>query len=626
LDFRDFIHPDDAETAFAEATASIEARQRHWQQSYRVLDALGEERVVEDYSMLVLDDEGEALEVIGYLQDQSERHALESELLDSSQSFEMVIRGTGIGTWDWRVQEGEVAFNERWADIIGYSLEELEPMSIETWLSFAHPEDLEVSKLKLERHFAGETSLYECECRMRHRDGHWIWVLDRGKVVQWDAEGKPVRMLGTHGEITERKEMEQRLAEALEAQETINLELEEQIARASALASEAEFANQAKSDFLANMSHEIRTPMTAILGFTELLEERMAEGQLDFDEARESIGVVQRNGEYLLTLINDILDLSKIDAGKVELDREAFDLQELVDGLVELMTARVREKGLELEVDMSAADTRVLVGDSTRVRQVLVNLIGNSIKFTSKGLVCLRCRTESAGDEVLLVCEVEDQGIGMTPEQVEHVFRPFEQADSSTTRESGGTGLGLAISRKLAELHGGSLAITRSAPGEGSVFELRVRCEVATESFSRKAEHRAGSKRSGMKLGARILLAEDGVDNVRLFKRVLEKAGADVDVAENGRIAVEMVMAADEVGVAYDLVLMDMQMPELDGYGATRRLRRKGFELPIIALTAHAMAGDRETCLEAGCSGYATKPLDKAALFAEIATALEGSQ
>ena len=213
--------------------------------------------------------------MFGYLLDRTESNALERHLRETTQRYEMVIAGTQIGTWDWNVQSGAVAFNDQWAQIVGYELEELHPLSIETWTKLAHPEDLAESGRRLEEHFAGDTEMYEVEARMRHKDGRWIWVLDRGRVVEWDEEGKPLRMLGTHAEITEFKELENELSNALARAELTNAELETQIERSEALASEAAQASRLKSEFLANMSHEIRTPMTAILGFADRAAEQL---------------------------------------------------------------------------------------------------------------------------------------------------------------------------------------------------------------------------------------------------------------------------------------------------------------------------------------------------------------
>ncbi len=387
----------------------------------------------------------------------------------------------------------------------------------------------------------------------------------------------------------------------------------------------AELGSRAKSEFLANMSHEIRTPMTAILGFADVLLER---GNLrDAPPERiEALMGIRRNGEYLLGLINDILDLSKIEAGKMTVERISCAPVELAGELVALMSVRAESRNLRLLARCEGPIPETIRTDPTRLRQILVNLLSNAIKFTEQGSVSLILRMDDRAGEPRLAFDVVDTGIGMSPEQAERLFRPFTQADASTTRRFGGTGLGLAISRRLAELLGGDIVLVETRPGAGSRFRLTVRTgslegvpmrtdpQIPTAPAAPAPPPEAAEGRGALE-GCTVLLAEDGPDNQRIIRHFLERAGARVIVVENGRVAVDTV--ADLRG-SVDVVLMDMQMPEMDGYEATATLRRRGHRGPIIALTAHAMSTDRQRCIEAGCDEYLTKPVDRKRLVATI--------
>ena len=387
----------------------------------------------------------------------------------------------------------------------------------------------------------------------------------------------------------------------------------------------AESANRAKSAFLANMSHEIRTPMTAILGYAELLRDTA-----DRPEQREAVEVIRRNGDHLLGIINDILDLSKIEAGRMDIERmECFPCQ-IVSDVASLMRVRADSKGLALEVRYEGLVPETILSDPTRLRQILINLAGNAIKFTEAGRVRLAVRLLplALDGQPALEIEVRDTGLGISPEQIDRLFEPFVQADGSTTRRFGGTGLGLAICKRLAAILGGDVAV-ESRPGAGSAFKLRVATgplagvrliDGASESVQPAATSAAAA--ASPTLRGRLLLAEDGPDNQRLISFVLRKAGAEVTVVENGAAAVEAAMAAAAAGMPFGVVLMDMQMPVMDGYEASRRLREQGYAGAIVALTANAMSGDRERCLEAGCDDYAAKPIDRKHLLATVAAHL----
>ena len=378
-----------------------------------------------------------------------------------------------------------------------------------------------------------------------------------------------------------------------------------------------EAATAAKSQFMANMSHEIRTPLGALLGFAELLvDPRLSEG----DRLNYAL-IIRRNGEHLLSLINDILDLSKIEAGKLSIELLECSLSQLLIDIAALMRVRASEKGLAFSVDFLSSVPGRILSDPTRLRQILLNLLGNAIKFTENGSVRLILSYDA--DPPSLAFTVVDTGIGMSPEQLSRMFQPFEQADLSMTRRFGGTGLGLAICKPLAEALGGSLTV-ESTEGVGSIFMLKLAIETTADSpwiqslDAASAEDKLGHIAVPERLAGVVLLAEDGTDNQLFVSTVLSRRGLAVVLAENGQIASERALSAWRSGQPFDLILMDMQMPVLDGYSATTYLRQQGYPGPIIALTAHAMVGERERCLAAGCNDFLTKPITRQHLIEQI--------
>ncbi len=385
-------------------------------------------------------------------------------------------------------------------------------------------------------------------------------------------------------------------------------------------ADRAEAASHAKSTFLANMSHEIRTPMTAIMGYAERLLERKE----NFGEHAEGLQIIHRSGRHLLDLINDILDISKIEANKMTVERIEMDLPQVTAEVVSLLRPRAIAQGLALHLTFANTIPRVIHSDPLRVKQILMNVLGNAIKFTERGEVRLRVDCEIKDGSSIVTLEVIDTGIGITREQLARLFQPFTQADDSTTRRFGGTGLGLTISKRLTELLGGDLVV-ESVANVGSCFRITIdggpiagveMLHGLNESMLVVQSSKPAVSQQ-FTLNCSILLAEDGPENQKLITLLLSEAGATVTVAKNGRIALDLFQRQQ-----FDLILMDMQMPEMDGYTASSELRKRGCRLPIIALTAHAMSDDRAKCLQAGCTGYVPKPIERKLLLETIAESL----
>lgn len=457
------------------------------------------------------------------------------------------------------------------------------------------------------------------EMVIRTRDRGEIPALGSGTPIDWADEEAFALVLV---DISELKAKEEELVYLNRALQEANETLE-------GLYREAESATRAKSEFLANMSHEIRTPLTAILGYTELLLAEV-DGAAS-PQMREALEIVHRNGQYLLRLIEDILDLAKIEAGKLRVEKTRCHLPTLMADILSLMRVRAAAKNLTLTIESEGPVPEYIETDPIRLRQILINLVGNAIKFTELGSVRVIVRTVTSGDGKLqLTFDVVDTGIGIPPEQLEEIFEPFHQVDGSASRRHGGTGLGLTISRRLAQMLGGDITV-QSTVGRGSTFTLTIdpgdllRANLingAITSAERQPSDLKNGKADEIRISGRILLAEDGPDNQRFFDFILRRAGAEVTVVEDGQHAVEAALAAAEAGRPFDLVLMDMQMPVMDGYEATRRLREAGYQRPIVALTAHAMDGAAEECRAAGCDDYISKPVDRLAFLKKVAAIL----
>jgi two-component system, sensor histidine kinase and response regulator len=384
----------------------------------------------------------------------------------------------------------------------------------------------------------------------------------------------------------------------------------------------AEAANRSKTMFLANISHELRTPMTAIIGYTEELQDR-ARSRTAPPIEYEALETIHRNARHMVAIVCDLLDISKLEAGKLNVERVQCAPLHVVADAVDLLRAKAVTKQIELSVVYDTPVPVTIQSDPLRLRQVLVNLLDNALKFTTLGTIVLHVAVPADLPECLTL-RIEDSGIGMAPEVLERLFRPFEQADVSTTRRFGGTGLGLAISRQLVQLLGGDIVVT-STPGVGSQFCVTIATGPleGVPLITSPAQLSVATKPTEAPMptlgvsGAKILLVEDGPDNQRLITHILKRAGCIIEVAENGQVCLDRMAAP---GIHFDLVIMDMHMPVMDGITATSRLRELGQDLPIVALTANAMPQDQDACLAAGCNAYLSKPIDRRKLIETIET------
>jgi PAS domain S-box-containing protein len=573
-------------------------------------------------------------EVMMIAADITERRRAEDELNLSRERLRMATDLAGLGIWDWDVKKNRLSWDTTLFEM--YNVKPTEFVaSYEAWQRTVFPDDLISAEADLHAALHGKQN-FKTAFRIVWPNGEIRWLSANGHV-QRNANGEPIRMIGVNKDITERKLAEDQLAasyvevkaarEELEAQAKLLREKNQQLADAH---QQAQTATRAKSEFLANMSHEIRTPMTAILGYTDLLlhdESFSASNQAHV----ASLQTVRRNGQHLLELINDLLDLSKIEAGRMSVELISTDSAKVVHEVHELMKVRAQEKHLDLNIRFDTPLPAAIESDPTRLRQILINLVGNAIKFTQQGSVTLAVRYANLGTTGRIEFDVIDTGIGMTPEQIAKLFQPFAQADASTTRKFGGTGLGLTISKRFAEMLGGDISI-RSEFGKGTcftaAFAINTTSNVPLVEVARMAESaRTIAVPTPLpRIESLILLAEDGPDNQRLISTVLRKAGAEVTVVENGQLACDAALQALAEQRPFDVILMDMLMPVMDGYAATFFLRSNNYSGPIIALTANAMSGDREKCIHAGCTDYATKPIQRESLIRTIARYLPQSK
>jgi PAS domain S-box-containing protein len=541
--------------------------------------------------------------------DISESFKQEAKLRESEERFNLALNGTKAGLWDWFIRTGKIIFNNRWAEIIGYKLTELEPLGIDTWQKLTHPEDLIRFEELLEMHFNGKTEYFECEIRLKHKKGYWVWVIARGMVVDRDKQGNPLRITGTQIDISNQKRIEFELKVQMEENIALNEEylsqneeLIKSIDRISKINEElneaklnAEESYRLKSAFLANMSHEIRTPMNGIIGFSELLKSP----KLPEEKREYYAGIVIDSSKQLLTIVNDILDISQIETGKVSLVYEDVVINDLINNLFAFFEPQSTSKEIKLLSHKPLSNSLSTIRtDKTRLRQVLTNLLNNAIKFTSEGHIKFGYKVIDGYIEFF----VEDTGIGIPEDLYEKVFEPFRQAELEISNQYGGTGLGLTISRKLVELLGGKIWL-ESQWGKGSVFYFTL--PHNPNSSSVKNNEKQEKMISNNFFNMVVLVVEDDDVNYLFLETVLSKNKIKILRAFNGVEAVEICNNNPDI----KLVLMDIKLPFMNGYEATKKIKKHNPDLPIIAQTAYAMYEDRNKALEAGCDEYISKPI-----------------
>jgi len=539
------------------------------------------------------------------LKTQRRKARIEGALKETEDRFALALQGTEDGIFDWDISKNTVFYSERYFAMLGHE-NRSSYGTPNDFKELIHPEDVDRVWNHVEQYLNNELSEYIIEFRVQHKEGHWLWVQARAKAL-FDNEGTPYRMIGAHTDITHLKLEQQKL------------EKEKQ---------KAEEANRAKGEFLAHMSHEIRTPLTAISGIAEILQKNKS--SLD-DKQKRLIDTLNSSSSSLKDIVNDVLDFSKIESGDIEIEERLFPIEELFAEVTSMMAVKAGQEGINFVFDGSNTTDVKFYGDKARLRQVLVNLIGNSLKFTeASGLVKITTNLEDRDDQQFIRIDVSDTGIGIKPEDFDLIFERFKQADASVSRKYGGTGLGLPISRNLTQLMGGDIFLS-SQYGEGSTFSVILPMKV---------EHNKSDKKNtqvidkvlkdkippSLKDQKKVLLVEDYSGNVVIITYLLDELNITYDVASNGEEAIKLWNEN-----YYDLILMDVQMPVMDGFTATHKIREAESErslkrIPIIGMTAHALVGDKDKCIEAGMDSYLPKPIVEKDLVCQIYEQIEKSQ
>lgn len=525
--------------------------------------------------------------LLGHLwqyRDITSRKLLFQELANEKRRFADIIKGTNVGTWEWNIQTGETIFNEQWAEILGYTLEEISPVSIETWKKFAHPEDLVKSAELLGRHFSGEVDYYSFEARMKHKNGDWIWVLDRGRVHEWDRDGKPLHMSGTHQDINEQKRTESALIAAK---------------------NEADKANRAKSDFLSRMSHELRTPMNSILGFSQLLEMSNLEAN-----QRKGVKNILNNGKHLLDLINEVLDIAGIESGRQKLSYEPLKLSEIIVEVVESVHFAAQRRKIEIDFKDAQFNQHFILADKVRLKQILINLLNNAIKYNRElGSIRIQtslCSAEQPGSEMVRI-SISDTGFGISADDIGKLFQPFERIGAEKTSAEG-TGLGLMVVKKLVEAMKGKVGV-ESRVGSGSTFwvELPLADEPEPELMLQTDSNKL-SNVPGQHSGT-ILCIEDNLSNIELLKEILSNHRPYLRLVTSffGKQALELAKKEKPI-----LVLLDLDLPDISGMEVLNHLLADAEtkDIPVVVISADAMPYQVEKLINAGAKDYLVKPLD----------------
>ena len=579
-EFEKLIYPPDREFVLQMSQKIAKGEIEKEQIEYRIQKRNREIIWVKDYLMVISKNEaGYASRAVGILFDITERKQLDEKLLESEKRWQFALEGTAHGVWDYNLETGEVFYSEKLKELLGYLPNDEFENSLNTWQSLVHPDDLLKSMEQLQLFLQGKADSYMSEQRAMHRDGTYHWYLNRGIIAGRNKEGVPNRIIGTAEDITERKNIMQELVKAKEI---------------------AELSAKSKRFFLANMSHEIRTPMNAILGLSEQLKKTYIKKDQQF-----LINIISDAAKNMQALINDILDFSKIEEGKMILENIDFNLKDLITRTLNLFLLQIQEKNISLTLDFDPHINEYVKGDPNRLNQALINVIGNAIKFTNEGYVHVSCKLILRSEQQQkILFTISDTGPGISQENLSKIFNDFYQEDQSIARRFGGTGLGLFITKNLIKLMGGEINI-ESQKDIGTSIYFSLTMELG------KVIH-IDSQMNGYKIdyeilkGKKVLLVEDNKVNRIVVNIILDKLGVSVQDAENGIQALALLDTN-----RYDIILMDLQMPQLDGISTTGIIRSRGIKTPIIAITANAVADELEFLLKNGFDDYIVKPFEE---------------
>jgi PAS domain S-box-containing protein len=572
----ELIHPHDK----ASFTASIERSAQDmkvWSQEFRVIVPKAGLKYIKAVSKPEKLDDG-SIVWHGYNWDVTEERLREAALQDTEMRFRLAIEATGLGIWSGDAITGMATWSDEAYRMLGYEPGSFE-VSAEKFQSLVHPDDLAHLNEQINK---GKNSndTFVAQFRLRTASNEWLWIESRGKSTDHDDKGNAITMMGTHMDISFIKESESQLRQAQH---------------------KAELAAEAKSEFLANMSHEIRTPLSGVLGMVDLLL-----NSENIEEQKQYANNIRYSAQSLLEIINDILDISKIEAGEMSISHSEFNLHELLEKIITPFAQLIKSKNLTFNKSSNLDEGKNYIGDKKRIQQVLNNLLGNAYKFTEHGSVSVSIsRTEQQDDNETILIKVTDTGIGIADEQLNKLFKRFSQVETKKSRRFGGTGLGLAISKNLVELMGGEIGV-ESEQDKGSTFWFKLNLPVSSHRQSTSQEPRALTNQ----FNGKVLVVEDNVINQQVANGVLNKLGLQVELANNGQECLEMLGNAH-----YDLIFMDLQMPVMDGLETTQRIRNaevstESRNVPIVAVTANVLPEERQRCLEYGMNDHISKPLE----------------
>jgi len=528
-------------------------------------------------------------------------------LAEQQKMLESILEGTNAGTWDWDIISGDLKINDRWAEIMGYTVEELSPVSVNTWRNNVHPDDLKIANKELENHLHGETDYYNVEFRQPHKKGKWVWVNARGKVSERDHEGSALRMSGTHIDISNRKSIELELQHQNEEYEALNEELNANLEKTQKLniklekaLEKAKESDRLKNAFLANMSHEIRTPMNGILGFARLLESE----DLSDEQLSKYVGVIKKSGKRMLSTINGIIDISRIESNQVEINISKVDISMIMDELYQFFQLESKEKNIELIINLNLKKSEYqIITDGSMLNAILINLVKNAFKYTKEGKIEIGCIFA----EGVFSFFVKDSGIGIETNRQKAIFDRFVQADIEDKYVYEGSGLGLSISKAYVEMLGGEIWV-KSQKGVGSTFHFTLPClkeTIVQENNQVVIEKKYSSIKPIKEINMKVLIVEDEEVSDNLLTIILRDYCKTILHAKNGIDAIKICQEHTDI----ELIFMDIKMPELGGYEATKEIRKFNKKVKIIAQTAYALSGDREKAISAGCDDYIAKPI-----------------
>ena len=581
-----FLHPEDRERAAKHYTGIVKNKSDDIHEIiYRLKHRTGSYRIFKSYDRpFERSKDGTVSSIIGVSFDITDQEEALQQLKETSEKLSNMMRAANDGMWDWYLPSGKVVFDPRYYQMAGYEVDEF-PHTLDEFQKRVHPRDLESVMNKAQDHLEGKSDRFIVEFRFLKKNNNYMWILGRGIIAERDSEGNPLRLMGTHTDITELKKIQNDLRKAK---------------------NKAEESDRLKSAFLANMSHEIRTPMNGILGFADLLFNE----KLEESERKEYVKIIQRSGHRMLNTINDIIDLSKIEAGQVDLHLSSANINNGLHYLYEFFHPETSYKKLDFIVENDLADEKAeIILDHEKVAAILSNLLKNAIKYTNKGQI-------SFGYEIvenMIQFYVKDTGIGINKSRQKAVFDRFVQEDLTITKAYEGSGLGLSISKGFVELMGGKIWL-KSERDAGSEFYFRIPFEASDRKKS--VVTKSGTNTSIMEQlkNVTILLVEDDESALYFLEELLKNRCKKILEARNGREAVELCKSNPEI----DLILMDIKMPELDGFEATRLIREFNQKVIIIGQTAYALVGDKKKVIDAGCNDYITKPINRNELFDKI--------